>query len=114
MAKPSSKQGLVDYALRQNGAPVLEINIEDDQLDDLVDDAIQYLNERNSDGYIRTHVKIKWSEAMRENMVTDNTTTIADGTSNSLAVSYLEQNNYVKMPEHVPSVIKVFHSYLRM
>ena len=108
MAKPSSKQGLVDCALRQNGAPVLEINIEDDQLDDLVDDAIQFYNERNGDGYVRTHVKIQWSQAMRENMVTDTTTTIAAGTSNSLAVGYSEQNNYVKMPEYITSVIKVF------
>ena len=108
MAKPSTRQGLVDYALRQNGAPVLEINIEDDQLDDLMDDAIQFYNERYSDGYIRTHVKIKWSEAMRNNMVTDTTTTIAAGTSNALAVDYSEQNNYVKMPEYVTSVIKVF------
>ena len=108
MAKPSTRQGLVDYALRQNGAPVLEINIEDDQLDDLMDDAIQFYNGRNSDGYIRTHVKIKWSEAMRNNMVTDTTTTIAAGTSNALAVDYSEQNNYVKMPEYVTSVIKVF------
>ena len=108
MAKASTRQGLIDYALRQNGAPVLEINIDDDQIDDLVDDAIQFYNERNSDGYIRTHVKIKWSEAMRENMVTDTTTTIAAGTSNALAVDYSEQNNYVKMPEYVTSVIKVF------
>ena len=48
MAKASTRQGLIDYALRQNGAPVLEINIEDDQIDDLIDDAIQYFNERNS------------------------------------------------------------------
>ena len=108
MASPSTRQGLIDYALRQNGAPVLEINIEDDQLDDLMDDAIQFYNEINSDGYIRTHVKIKWSEAMRNNMVTDTTTTIAAGTSNALAVDYSEQNNYVKMPEYVTSVIKVF------
>ena len=108
MAKASTRQGLIDYALRQNGAPVLEINIEDDQIDDLVDDAIQFYNERNSDGYIRTHVKIKWSEAMRDNMVTDTTTTIASGTSNALSVDYLEQNNFVTMPEYVTSVIKVF------
>ena len=44
MATPSSRQGLIDYALRQNGAPVLEINIEDDQISDLVDDAIQFYN----------------------------------------------------------------------
>ena len=46
MAQPSSRQGLIDYALRKLGAPVLEINIDDDQIDDLVDDAIQIFNER--------------------------------------------------------------------
>ena len=46
MAKPSTRQGLIDYCLRRLGAPVLEINVDDDQIDDLVDDAIQYFNER--------------------------------------------------------------------
>ena len=59
MATPSTRQGLIDYALRQNGAPVLEINIEDDQISDLVDDAIQFYNERHMDGYIRTHLKVQ-------------------------------------------------------
>ena len=52
MATPSTRQGLIDYALRQNGAPVLEINIEDDQISDLVDDAIQFYNERHMDGIL--------------------------------------------------------------
>ena len=34
MAIASSREGLIDYALRQNGAPVLEINIDDDQISD--------------------------------------------------------------------------------
>ena len=44
MAKPASRQELIDYSLRQLGAPVLEINISDEQVDDLVDDALQYLS----------------------------------------------------------------------
>ena len=36
MAKPSTREGFKDYCLRQLGAPVLEINVDDDQLDDLV------------------------------------------------------------------------------
>ncbi len=106
MAKASTRQGLIDYALRQNGAPVLEINIEDDQIDDLIDDAIQYFNERNSDGYIRTHVKIKWSEAMRDNMVTDTTETVTQ--TGARATEFLTQNNFIKMPEHVTQVVKIF------
>ena len=59
MAKPSTRQGLIDYCLRKLGAPVLEINIDDDQIDDLVDDTIQYFNERHFDGVERMYLKYK-------------------------------------------------------
>ena len=108
MAIASSRQGLIDYALRQNGAPVLEINIDDDQISDLVDDAIQFYNERHMDGYIRTHLKVQYSELMREAMVTDSDTTVTNGTSNNQTVTFKEQNNYLKMPPYVTSVVKVF------
>ena len=58
MAKPSTRQGLIDYALRKLGAPVLEINIDDDQIDDLVDDALQLFNERCFDGVERMYLSI--------------------------------------------------------
>ena len=108
MATPSSRQVLIDYALRQNGAPVLEINIEDDQISDLVDDAIQFYNERHMDGYIRTHLKVQFTQAMIDAMTTDTTTQVTGATSSALAVDWKEQNNYLKVPEHVTSVIKVF------
>ena len=47
MAQPSSRQELIDYSLRQLGAPVLEINVAEEQLQDLVDDAIQFYQERH-------------------------------------------------------------------
>ena len=59
MAKPSTRQGLIDYCLRQLGAPVLEINVDDDQIDDLVDDTIQYFNERHYDGVEKMYLKYK-------------------------------------------------------
>ena len=108
MASPSTREGLIDYALRQNGAPVLEINIEDDQISDLVDDAIQFYNERHMDGYIRTHLKVKFTQAMIDDMTTDTTTAVAAATSSAIAVDWQEQNNNLKVPEHVTSVIKVF------
>ena len=46
MAKLSSRQELIDYCLRQLGHPVLEINVDDDQLNDRLDDALQYFQER--------------------------------------------------------------------
>ena len=47
MAKPSTRQGLIDYCLRRLGAPVLELNVDDDQTDELVDDALQFYQERH-------------------------------------------------------------------
>ena len=62
MAKPSTRQGLIDYCLRKLGAPVLEINVADDQIDDLVDDALQLFNERHFDGVERMYLKYKLTE----------------------------------------------------
>ena len=84
MASPNSRQGLIDYALRQNGAPVLEINIEDHQISDLVDDAVQFYNERHMDGYIRTHLKVKFTQDMIDAMTTDSTTQVTGATSSAL------------------------------
>ena len=50
MAKPATRQQLIDYSLRKLGAPVLEINVDEDQIDDLVDDAIQLFQDRHFDG----------------------------------------------------------------
>ena len=57
MAKPTTKQELIDFCLRKLGAPVLEINVDDEQLDDLADDAIQLFNERHFDGVERMYLK---------------------------------------------------------
>ena len=50
MEQPTTKAELKDYCLRRLGAPVLEINVDDDQIDDLIDDAIQLFQERHFDG----------------------------------------------------------------
>ena len=57
MAKPNSRQSLIDYCLRKLGAPVLEINVADEQIDDAVDDALQLFHERHFDGVARTFLK---------------------------------------------------------
>ena len=41
MAKPASRSQFIDYCKRQLGAPVLEINVAEEQVEDIVDDAIQ-------------------------------------------------------------------------
>ena len=59
MAQPSSRADLINYCKRQLGAPVLEINIADEQVEDIIDDALQYFHERHFDGVIQTYLKYK-------------------------------------------------------
>ena len=117
MAKPSTRQGLIDYCLRRLGAPVLEINIDDDQIDDLVDDAIQYFNERHFDGVERMYLKYKISQndidrgnAKNTNGVGIVTTT---GTSNitgygTTTFNFYETSNYIQVPDSVIGIEKIF------
>jgi len=53
MAKPNTRQSLIDYCLRALGAPVIEINVDEDQLEDRVDEAIQYYQEYHGDAIVR-------------------------------------------------------------
>ena len=57
MATITSRQGLIDYCLRKLGDPVIEINVDDDQIEDKVDDALQKYQEFHSDATIRTYIK---------------------------------------------------------
>ena len=107
MSKPNSRATLKDYCLRRLGYPVLEINVDDDQIDDLTDDAIQYFQERHFDGIERVFLKHKLTEADIATAKTTATTTsattgISNGiTSSGNADSFLETNNYLKLPDHV-------------
>lgn len=49
MANPSSRQGLIDYCLRKLGHPVIEINIDDDQVEDRIDEAFQFYRDFHFD-----------------------------------------------------------------
>ena len=57
MASPTSRQELIDFCLRRLGEPVLEVNVDVDQIEDKVDDAIQKYQEFHSDATIRTYLK---------------------------------------------------------
>ena len=57
MPKPNSRQTLIDYSLRALGAPVIEINVDEDQLEDRVDEALQFYQEYHSDAIVRVYRK---------------------------------------------------------
>ena len=116
MAKASTRQGLVDYCLRQLGAPVLEINVADDQIDDLVDDALQYFHERHFDGVERMYLKyqitqddIDRGKGPGATGVTGiSTTTVNHSVGVTTQFSYEENNNYIQVPDSVVGIEKIF------
>lgn len=57
MASVTSRQGLIDYCLRRLGQPVVEINIDEDQLDERVDDALEFFQEYHFDGVEKVFTK---------------------------------------------------------
>ena len=108
MTQPSSRQGLIDYCLRKLGYPVIEINVDDDQIDDLVDDAIQYYNERHYDGIEKVFLKHKLTQNQLDTIRTGVTTSIANSNVGVATVSYTESNNFLQLPDHVIGVNNVF------
>ena len=118
MAQPSNRSELINYCKRQLGAPVLEINVADEQLDDLVDDALQFFHERHFDGVIQTYLKYKVTQddidrgrARGDNdkvgIVTTTETTSIVGTATTF--TYEENSNYLQIPPSVIGVNKIYH-----
>ena len=124
MAKPSTRQGLIDYCLRQLGAPVLEINVDDDQIDDLVDDTIQYFNERHYDGVEKMYLKYEISQddidrgkgvsiagGTQVNGKTGVGIVTTTATSTGIAAttfSFYENSNFIQVPDSVIGVERLF------
>ena len=122
MAQPSSRQGLIDYGLRHLGAPVLEINIDDDQIDDLLDDSIQVFNERHFDGVEEMFLKHEFTQDEidrgKATSETDATTTAGivttTGTSTTISgygtttSSFVENSNFIQVPDSVIGIEKIF------
>jgi hypothetical protein len=116
MAQPSTRQELIDYCLRKLGAPVLEINVAEEQVEDLVDDAIQLFNERHFDGVYQTYLKYEITQQDIDRgrakgisgvgVASTSVTTNIVGTATTF--NYYESSNYLQVPSHVVGVNKVF------
>ena len=73
MAEPASRENLKQYALRALGKPVIEINVDDDQLEDRIDEALQYFTQYHYDGVKRTYLKYQYTQADKDRMTGDST-----------------------------------------
>jgi len=117
MAQPSTRQELIDYCKRKLGAPVLEINVADEQIDDLVDDAIQFFQERHFDGVYPTFFKYQFTQddidrgrATVKNAGVGIVTTSVSTNIAGVAVTfnYTENSNYLQIPPSVIGINKIF------
>ena len=105
MAQPSTRQGLIDYCKRQLGAPVLQINIDDTQVGDVIDDAIQYYQEWHYDGVERMYLKHQITADDVARFLSSNE---EHSTTDPDQATWENRKNFIEVPDHVIGVSKVF------
>jgi hypothetical protein len=108
MATPNTKAALKEHCLRSLGKPVIDINVDDDQVDDRIDDALQYFAQYHYDGVERMYLKHKITQAEIDRAATNTSVTATDTVDNSITASWLEGNGFIPVPDSVLSVVKVF------
>jgi hypothetical protein len=109
MAEPNSLATFKSYIKRKLGAPVIEINVDDDQLDDRIDEALQYFREYHYDGSIRTYLKHQVTSSQLTTMKTNESFTgVASASNEYSGQTFSEEKSYVVLPEFVLSVMRVF------
>ena len=119
MSKPASRTELIEYGKRQLGAPVLEINVADEQVSDLVDDAFQFWNERHYDGVVKLPLKYQFTDddiSRGNGTVGIVTTTVTQPASTGIGTTagadatfkFEENSNYIKMPDTIVGVNKIY------
>ena len=120
MAQPTSRSELIEYCKRQLGAPVLEINVADEQCGDVIDDALQYFYERHYDGVLQTYLKYK----VTQDDIDRGTASVKAGSSNTLGITttsteativgagvtfnFYENSNYIQMDPAIIGINKIF------
>jgi len=105
MAVPSTKATLKEYCLRALGKPVIDINVNDDQVDDRIDEAVQYFCQYHTDGVERMYLKYEVTADDVTRMTTDTSESITD---NSVTTTWKRADNFLVDPSSVISGLNVF------
>ena len=106
MAEPTSRAELKDYCLRKLGFPVLEVNVDDDQIEDSIDDALQYYRMRHYDGVELAYMKHIFTADDISRFKSQNTTTTVGTAPNT--TEWKTKDKYIDLPADVVGVTKVF------
>ncbi len=105
MAEPATRETLKQYCLRALGQPVIEINVDDDQLEDRIDEAVQYFQQYHYDGIRRTYLKYQYTQTDKTRITSDVSESV---TKNSVTSTWKEGQGYIVVPDSVISVINIF------
>ena len=108
MAIPSTKATLKTYCLRALGYGVIDINVSDDQVDDRLDEALQYFAQYHYDGIERMYLKHKITQTEIDRAKTDASATATDKVDSSITADWLEGKGYIPIPDTIVSVVQVF------
>lgn len=107
MSRPTTRSELKEYALRNLGKPVIEINVDDDQLEDRLDEALQYFQEYHFDATEKIYHKhqITGSTLLIDssNGALENNETITGSTSNATAVVVSSNSSIITFKDHKDS-----------
>tara|TARA_A100001011_G_scaffold3444_1_gene4032 strand:+ start:637 stop:1464 length:828 start_codon:yes stop_codon:yes gene_type:complete len=105
----TTRETLKQYALRALGKPVIEINVEDDQVEDRIDEALQYFAQYHYDGVERMYLKYQVTADDVTRARSDETlSTVTDTADSTVTASFKEGKNYIPMPSNVMSVLQIF------
>jgi len=108
MAIPNTKATLKEYCLRALGKPVIDINVDEDQVDDRLDEGLQYFAQYHYDGIEKMYLKhlITTDDVARAK--TNDSVTATDTSDSSVSADWLEGKGYIPIPSTVISIVQVF------
>jgi hypothetical protein len=87
MATTNSREEFKDYCLRRLGFPVIDINVDDDQVEDRIDDALQYWTDYHYDGMQKLYYVHRMDQQDIDNKYIDlSPETVRDGSNNAVNI----------------------------
>ena len=107
MARPSSRENLKQYALRKLGAPVVDINVEDSQLEDRLDEALQFFGEYHFDGIEKTYLSHKITQEDIDNEFI----TVSDSIASVVRLFHFNQGTINMFDVRYQSALNDFYSF---
>ena len=108
MAIPTTKSTFKDYCLRNLGFGVIDINVSDAQVDDRIDEALQYFAQYHYDGVEKMYLKYQITQDDIDRAASNDTTTATDTVDSNITATFKEGKNFIPMPSSVVSVIQIF------